>query len=213
MARLDVLNLQGKKTGSLDLDDRVFDVDVKEHVLWEVVRSQLASRRAGTHSTLRRSEVRGGGRKPYKQKGTGRARQGSIRSPNFVGGGSVFGPKPRDYSYSVPKKVRALALCGFFTDRIRDKRLVVVESLKLEEAKTSKALQVLSHLGLSSVAIVNHEEDSNISLSVRNLPKVKHLSLESINLYDLLNYETVLSTPEALKMLELRLVDMRQMAS
>ena len=98
MARLEVLNLEGKKTGSVELDDRVFSIDVKEHVLWEVVKSQLASRRAGTHSTLRRCEVRGGGRKPYKQKGTGNARQGSLRAPQFVGGGSVFGPKPRDYS-------------------------------------------------------------------------------------------------------------------
>ena len=131
MATFDVLNLQGQKVGKFELSDDVFGVETKEHLLWEVVKQQRASVRAGTHSTLRRDEVRGGGRKPYKQKGTGQARQGSTRSPNFVGGGKVFGPKPRDYSYDVPKKVKKAALCGALSLRARENKIVSNSCFKL----------------------------------------------------------------------------------
>ncbi len=213
MARLDVINLEGQKTGDLELDPRIFDVDVKDHVFWEVIKSQLASKRAGTHSTLRRSEVRGGGKKPYKQKGTGRARQGSTRSPQFVGGGSVFGPKPRDYSYNVPKKVRALALCGVLSARLREKKLIVVDNLAFEKAKTKEATNMLANLGLSSVAILSHNDNTNLSLSVRNLKQVTFLPLEGINVYDLVAREAILLTPEIIKTIERRLAEARGLSS
>src|ERR1700756_4925565 len=149
MATIEVKNLDGKSVGKVDLDDSVFGVEVNEHLLWEVVKAQRAKQRAGTHSTLRRDEVRGGGKKPYKQKGTGNARQGSSRAPHFVGGGSVFGPKPRDYAYPVPKKVRAGALRSALSLRAKEAKLVIVDEFKLAAIKTKPAAQALKALGVS----------------------------------------------------------------
>src|ERR1700756_1782224 len=138
MATIEVKNLDGKSVGKVDLDDSVFGVEVNEHLLWEVVKAQRAKQRAGTHSTLRRDEVRGGGKKPYKQKGTGNARQGSTRAPHFVGGGKVFGPHPRDYEYTVPKKARRAALASALSLRAQESKLVVVDKLSFDAAKTKK---------------------------------------------------------------------------
>src|SRR5882724_7952857 len=138
MATIDVKNLDGKSVGKVDLDESVFGVEVNEHLLWEVVKAQRAKRRAGTHSTKRRDEVRGGGKKPYKQKGTGNARQGSTRAPNYVGGGVVFGPHPRSYEYTVPKKVKRAALASALSLRAKEKKLVVVDKLTFDAPKTKQ---------------------------------------------------------------------------
>src|SRR5262244_208430 len=140
---VEVKSLDGKKVGSVDLDPSIFGVDVNEHLLWEVVKAQQAKKRAGTHSTLRRDEVRGGGKKPYKQKGTGNARQGSTRSPQFVGGGTVWGPQPRDYSYTVPKKVKRAALASALSLRAQEKKLVIVDGLSFDAPKTKKLAGIL----------------------------------------------------------------------
>src|SRR2546429_268962 len=168
MATIDIKNLDGKSVGKVDLDDSVFGVEVKEHLLWEVVKAQRAKTRAGTHSTLRRDEVRGGGKKPFKQKGTGNARQGSSRSPQFVGGGSVFGPKPRDYEYNVPKKVRAGALRSALSLKAKEAKLVVVNELLLAAVKTKRMAQVLKALGAENALVVDGHDNRNLALSLRN---------------------------------------------
>src|SRR4051812_44614450 len=142
--KAEVKNLEGKVVGEIDLGDGVFGVEVKEHLLWEVVKAQQAAKRQGTHSTLRRDEVRGGGKKPYKQKGTGNARQGSTRAPHFVGGGSVFGPKPRDYEYPVPKKVRQSALRSALSLKARDAKLLILDAFQLDSPKTKRVAQALA---------------------------------------------------------------------
>src|SRR5262245_38938493 len=184
MAKFDVLNLQGKKVSDIELDDSVFAAEVKEHVLWEVVKQQLAARRAGTHSTLRRDEVRGGGKKPFRQKGTGRARQGSSRAPNFVGGGKVFTPKPRSYEYTMPRKARQAALRCALSLRAGESRLIVVDSLNLAEIKTKRMAQALANLKLSSALVVDGAANTNLAKSVRNLPRATFRALEGINVYD-----------------------------
>ena len=200
-----VKNLEGKTVGELELDDAVFGVEVKEYLLWEVVKAQRAKARAGTHSTLRRDEVRGGGKKPFKQKGTGNARQGSTRAPHFVGGGSVFGPKPRDYEYSVPKKVRAGALRSALSLRAGESKLLVVEQFLLDAIKTRRVAAVFKTLGLGSVLVVDGKENINLQKSLRNLPRVKFLAPEGVNVYDVLNHETLLVTLATAKALEARL--------
>jgi large subunit ribosomal protein L4 len=202
MATVDVLNLSGEKVGSLELDDTVFATEVKEHLLWEVVKQQLASRRAGTHSTLRRDEVRGGGRKPFRQKGTGRARQGSTRAPNHVGGGGVFTPKPRDYDYDVPKKVRKGALRSALSLRLKEQKLLVLESFPLETAKTKRLVEVLGVLGAGPALIIDDKENVNLQRSARNLPKTKFLPPEGLNVYDLLRYPTLVMTAPSAKAVE-----------
>ncbi|MCS6911881.1 MAG: 50S ribosomal protein L4 [Myxococcales bacterium] len=205
MPKLDIMNLEGQRVGDIELDDAVFGVEVKEHLLWEVVKQQLASRRAGTHSTLRRGEVRGGGKKPYRQKGTGQARQGSIRAPNHVGGGKVFSPKPRDYSYTVPKKVRRAALCSALSLRAQQRRLVVLDSLELPEAKTRRMATALRALGLQSALVVDRADNVQLARSVRNLPYAKYLAQEGLNVYDVLNYESLVMTAAVARQLEARL--------
>jgi large subunit ribosomal protein L4 len=202
MATVDVLNLSGEKVGSLELDDTVFATEVKEHLLWEVVKQQMAARRAGTHSTLRRDEVRGGGRKPFRQKGTGRARQGSTRAPNHVGGGKVFTPKPRDYEYSVPKKVRKGALRSALSLRLKEQKLVVLESLALEQPKTKRLVEVLGALKVGEALIVDDKENLNLQRSARNLPQAKFLPPEGLNVYDLLRYPTLVMTAPSAKAVE-----------
>jgi large subunit ribosomal protein L4 len=200
-----VKNLDGKTVGELELDDAVFGVEVKEHLLWEVVKFQRAKKRAGTHSTLRRDEVRGGGKKPYKQKGTGNARQGSTRAPNFVGGGSVFGPKPRDYEYSVPKKVRAGALRSALSLRAKESKLLVLDAFVLDVAKTKRVAGVLKTLGAGSALVVDGKDNQNLARSLRNLPKAKYLAPEGVNVYDVLNHETLILTQATARALEARL--------
>lgn len=192
--KTEVKNLEGMTVGEIDLDDSVFGVEVNEHLLWEAVKEQRARARAGTHSTLRRSEVRGGGKKPFKQKGTGRARQGSSRAPHFVGGGSVFGPKPRDYSYSMPKKARAAALRCALSLRAQESKLVVLESLELPEIKTKRLVGVLAALGLESAVFVEAKENVKLARSVHNLQKAKYLAPEGVNVYDVLRHGAVVMT-------------------
>lgn len=205
MAKFDVLNLQGKKVSEIELADDVFAAEVKEHVLWEVVRQQLASRRAGTHCTLRRGEVRGGGKKPYRQKGTGNARQGSTRAPNYVGGAKVFAPKPRSYEYSVPKKVKEAALRSAITVRANEQKIVILEDFALSAPKTKQAVGVLNTLGAPSALVVGSSETPNAGKAMRNLEASKFLPVEGLNTYDILNYPSLVLTVKTAKTIEARL--------
>jgi large subunit ribosomal protein L4 len=202
--QIDVVNIEGKKVGQMDLADAVFGTPVKEYLLWEVVKAQRAAKRAGTHSTKTREHVRGGGRKPYKQKGTGNARQGSTRSPQFVGGGKVFGPHPRDYSYTVPKKVRRAALASALSLRAKENKLVIIDALGFDAPKTKKLAGLLKTLGLTSVLLVDESQNANLAKSSRNLPKSKCLPPEGLNVYDILDHPTLVITREAVKAVEAR---------
>lgn len=205
MAKFDVLNLQGKKVSEIELADDVFAAEVKEHVLWEVVRQQLASRRAGTHCTLRRGEVRGGGKKPYRQKGTGNARQGSTRAPNYVGGAKVFAPKPRSYEYTVPKKVKEAALRSALTVRANEQKILIIEDFALAVPKTKQAVGILNTLGAPSALVVGSAEAANASKAMRNLEDSKFLPVEGLNTYDILNYPSLVLTVKTAKTIEARL--------
>lgn len=209
----EIKNLEGQKVGEIELADAVFSVEVKEHLLWEVVKAQQAKRRAGTHSTLRRDEVRGGGKKPYKQKGTGNARQGSSRAPNHVGGGSVFGPKPRDYEYPVPKKVRAGALRSALSLKAKEAKLVIVDEFNLQldpaaqqKRLTQQVVAALFKLGAQRPLIVDAKENQWLARGVRNLPKAKFIAPEGVNVYDVLNYDSLVLTQATAKALENRLM-------
>jgi large subunit ribosomal protein L4 len=201
MASFDVKNLEGQKIGEIELDDAVFGTEVKEHLLWEVVKYQQAKQRAGTHSTLRRREVRGGGKKPYRQKGTGNARQGSTRAPHFVGGGSVFGPKPRSYAYPVPKKVRRGALTSALSLRAKESKLIILDQFNLlisgeEEKKrlTQQVSHALRKLGAPSALIVDTNDNNWLALGTRNLTSAQYLAPEGVNVYDVLKYDALILT-------------------
>ncbi len=200
-------NMSGADVETLQLNEKVFGAKVNRHLMWEVVRMQLAGRRAGTACTKTRGEVRGGGRKPWPQKGTGRARQGSIRAPHWVGGGVVFGPKPRDYSYSIPKKARRAAVRSALTARFRDGDIIFLDKIELENHKTKTAVAFLKGLGLEGqkVLIVVEDIDFNLDRSTRNIPYVKVLKAEAVNVYDLLNADKILITKAALEIIEERL--------
>ena len=202
--QIDLMNIEGKKVGNIELADAVFATPVKEHLLWEVVKAQRAARRAGTHATKTREFVRGGGKKPYKQKGTGSARQGSSRAPHFVGGGRVFGPHPRDYSYTVPKKVRRAALASALSLRASEKKLVVLDKLPFTEPKTKQLAGILKALGVPSAVVVDGKENVHLSKSARNLPKSKFLAPEGLNVYDILDHETLILTEGAVRAIEAR---------
>lgn len=202
--QIDIVNIEGKKVGSIELADAVFGAEVKEHLLWEVVKAQRAARRAGTHSTRTRANVRGGGKKPYKQKGTGNARQGSTRAPNFVGGGKVFGPHPRDYSFTVPKKVRRAALASALSLRAQEKKLVVLDKLTFDLPKTKRLVGILKTLGVPSAVVVDGKENVQLSKSARNLPSSKYLPPEGLNVYDILDHAGLVITAGAVKQIEAR---------
>lgn len=206
MAVADVYNMEGKKVSEIDLDDNVFNVAVKPHVLHEVVVMQLAGRRAGTSSTKGRSDVRGGGQKPYRQKGTGRARAGSRRSPLWRGGGVIFGPSPRDFSYKVPKKVRRSALKMALSSKVQDKALKVLDRLDLETAKTKRFAEILSALQTDKALIIMAEKNDNVELSARNLPYAKVLRSEGLNVYDILKFDTVVLVESAIDQIQERLL-------
>jgi large subunit ribosomal protein L4 len=200
MAKVDVLNASGKKAGSVDLPDEVFGVQVNVPVMHRVVRAQLAAARAGTHSTKTRSEVRGGGAKPWRQKGTGRARQGSRRAPQWTGGGVVFGPTPRDHSLRVNKKEKQLALRSALTDRRAGGNLVVVDGLDFDTPKTARAVELLDTLGLADrklLFVVDGLEEAAIK-SFRNLPAVHLITFDQLNTYDVLASDAVLFTRDSL---------------
>lgn len=207
MATLDVLTIDNAKAGTVDLASSVFETTVKPHLFHAEVRRQLAGRRAGTHSTRNRSLVSGGGAKPWRQKGTGRARQGSTRSPQWKGGGVVFGPVPRSYDHKLPKKVRQAALRGALSQKLAEQAITVIEDFAFDEYKTKRALQILQGLGLAakSVLIVVAEESAPAAASVRNLPGVGFVRAEGLNVYDVLRHDALLLTRPALEQIEARL--------
>jgi large subunit ribosomal protein L4 len=204
MAKIEIKNLDGAKVGDIDLDDSVFGVEVNEHLLWEVVKAQRAKKRAGTASTLRRNEVRGGGKKPWKQKGTGRARQGSSRAPNWVGGGKVFTPKPRDFEYSVPKKVMAGALRSALSLKAKESKIVVLDGFQLDAVKTKRVAEVLKKLGAQKPLIVDAKNET-LAKSARNLAKTKYLATEGLNVYDVLDHDTLILTKATVEAVNNRL--------
>lgn len=197
-----VFDMSGKETGSIQLNENIFGVEVNQHVMHQAVVQYLANQRQGTKSAKTRAEVRGGGRKPWKQKGTGRARQGSIRSPQWTGGGVVFAPKPRDFSFKLNKKVKRLALKSALTTKVNEQKFIVLESLNFDEIKTKKMASVLSSLNITKSLIVLENNDKNVILSARNIPNVKTTGFNSINVYDILKYETFVVTKGALSKIE-----------
>ena len=204
--QLEIVNKTGGTAGTVDVADAVFGAEVKEHLLWEIVKSQLAARRAGTHKTKTRSEVRGGGRKPYKQKGTGNARQGSSRAPHFVGGGTVFGPQPRDYSYTVPKKVKRLALASALSLRASEKKVVVVDDLTLASPKTKEAASVLANVAPGKSLVVDNTANVGLTRAMRNLVDAKWIAPEGLNVYDILNHDVLVIARGVLSQIEARVV-------
>ena len=204
--QIDIVNIEGKKVGQVDLSDAVFGTKVKDYLLWEIVKAQQAAKRAGTHDTKTRDEVRGGGKKPYKQKGTGNARQGSSRAPNHVGGGKVFGPHPRDYEYTVPKKVKRAALASALSLRAQEKKLVVVDVLSFDAPKTKRLAGILKVLGADSAVVVDGKTNVNLSKSVRNLPKSKYLAPAGLNVYDILKHPSLIIAAGAVKEIEARVL-------
>ncbi|WP_018214404.1 50S ribosomal protein L4 [Desulfitobacterium hafniense] len=198
MPKVQVVNMQGSPVGELELDEYVFGIEPNTHVMHQAVVGQLASQRRGTHSTLLRGEVRGGGRKPWRQKGTGRARAGSIRSPLWRGGAVLFGPKPRKYGFSLPKKVRRLALRSALSSKVNEQKLIVLEDLSLNEAKTREMVKVLQALNVSKKAlIVTDEFMETIERSARNIAGIKTTAVEGMTIYDLLNSDVIVMTKAA----------------
>jgi len=203
MTKIDIKDTSGKKVGSADLADGVFGIEPNTFVVHQVVRSQQAARRSGTHSTLTRGKVRGGGKKPWRQKGTGRARQGSIRSPQWAGGGVVFGPHPRSYAFKVPNKVVKLAMRSALSAKLADEALYVVDALAFEKPSTKAAAEIVKALGITGrITLVVGEDDMNAMLSFRNLPKVRVITASESNTYDLVDNAAVLFTKPALTWLE-----------
>lgn len=202
MANVTVYNIEGKKVDTIDLNDSVFGVEINEHLVHKAVVSQLANKRQGTQSTKTRSEVRGGGRKPWRQKGTGHARQGSIRSPQWKGGGVVFAPKPRDYSKKMNKKERVLAIKSALTSKVNNEKFLVLDEIKFDEIKTKKMIEVLDNLKVNRALIVLDKKNEKVTLSARNLPNVRTISTNSINVYDILKYDTLVITKDAVAQIE-----------
>lgn len=194
MANVSVYNMEGKEVGTMELNDAVFGVEINEHLVHLAVVRQLANNRQGTQKAKTRSEVSGGGRKPWRQKGTGHARQGSTRSPQWAGGGVVFAPTPRDYSLKMNKKERRAALKSVLTSRVQENKLIVLDELKLEEVKTKTMQNVLNNLNVSKALVVLSDNDANVVLSTRNIPNVVTALPNTINVYDVLKYNTVILT-------------------
>jgi large subunit ribosomal protein L4 len=205
MAKFDVYDLDRKKVSELELADAVFAGDVNEHLFYEVVKAKLASDRSGTHAVKNRSLVSGGGKKPWKQKHTGRARQGSTRASQWVGGGKAMGPKPRDYAYDVPKKVRKAALRSALALRNRDGKLLIVSEWKPAAPKTSAAASVLGKLGVKKALVVDLGENATLAKSVRNLSGSDFLAAEGLNVYDILRHDVLVLTADTAKRLEVSL--------
>jgi large subunit ribosomal protein L4 len=210
MPKLELKNTSCKAVGSIDLDEAVFGAEIHEHLLWETVKWQLAKRRAGTASTKRLGEVRGSSKKVWKQKGTGQARQGSRQAPHWVGGGSVFGPKPRDYSYQMPRKAKKLALRSALSLRVSENQLVVLDSFATD-GKTRSVADTLAALGVAQpghkVLIIDGKDNANLVRGARNLARSQWLAPEGLNVYDILRHETVVLTQAAVKQLEAALAE------
>ena len=202
MAKVSVYNIEGKVVGDMELNDAVFGVEVNEHLVHMAVVSQLANNRQGTQSAKTRSGVRGGGRKPWRQKGTGHARQGSTRAPQWTGGGVVFAPKPRDYSFKMNKKEKNIALKSALTSRVAENKIIVLDSIKFEEIKTKNMVAVLDNLKVNKALVVLNDNDQNVVLSARNIPNVKTASTNTINVYDILKYDQLIVTKDAVATIE-----------
>ena len=202
MANVSVYNMEGKEVGTMELNDAVFGVDVNEHLVHMAVIAQLANKRQGTQKAKTRSEVSGGGRKPWRQKGTGHARQGSTRAPQWTGGGVVFAPTPRDYTIRLNRKEKRLALKSALTSRVQEKKLIVLEDLKFDEIKTKKMQAVLEALNVSRALVILNENDQNVVKSARNIENVRTALTNTINVYDILKYNTVIVTKAAVATIE-----------
>ena len=202
MANVSVYNMEGKEVGKMDLNDAVFGVEVNEHLVHMAVVQYLANKRQGTQKAKTRSEVSGGGRKPWRQKGTGHARQGSIRAPQWKGGGVVFAPVPRDYSFKLNKKEKRAALKSVLTSRVQDNKLIVLDELKFDEIKTKEFKKVMDNLNVGKAMVVIGGQDENVILSARNLPTVNTAVAENINVYDILKGDTLVLTKDAVAKIE-----------
>lgn len=203
MPKVNVYNMSGEQIEEIELNENIFGVEINQHVVYEVVKNQLANKRQGTQSTKTRAEVRGGGRKPWRQKGTGRARQGSIRAPHFTGGGVVFAPKPRDYSYKVPKKVKRLALKSALTSKVEMGEIIVVDKIDFEAPKTKEMAKFLSNVNADKKAlIVMEEKNVNVIKSANNIPNVQTALVNTLNVYDILKYNSFIITKDAVRKVE-----------
>ena len=203
MAKVSVYNMKGDEVGNIELNDEIFGADVNEHLIYMAVKQQLANRRQGTQKAKTRSEVSGGGRKPWRQKGTGHARQGSTRSPQWTGGGVVFAPVPRDYSFKMNKKEKRAALKGALTDKVLKGSIIVLDELKMEEKKTKAFAEVMKNIKAEGKSyVVIGDNDQNVILSARNLPGVKTSVSDLINVYDIMNAKTLVVTKEAVAKIE-----------
>lgn len=202
MLKVDVLNMDGKKVEDIELNENVFGIEVNEVAVHTALVNFQANQRQGTQSTKTRSEVSGGGRKPWKQKGTGRARQGSIRAPQWIKGGIALGPKPRSYKYAIPKKMRQLALKSVLTSKVQEGNLVVVDKLELKEIKTKEMVSVLNNLKVNKALVMLDEKNLNVQASARNIANVKTTLVSTMNIFDLLKYDSLVVTEDAVKKLE-----------
>ena len=202
MANVAVYNMDGNEVGTIELQDSIFGVEINEHLVHMAVLQQLANKRQGTQKAKTRSEVRGGGRKPWRQKGTGHARQGSTRAPQWTGGGVVFAPTPRDYSFKLNKKEKRAALKSALTSRVNENKLVVVDELKMDEIKTKKFVEVLNNLKVEKALVVLNDMDKNVIASASNIPTVKTAQTNELNVFDVLKYDTVVVTKAAVATIE-----------
>ena len=202
MAKVSGYNIEGKEVDTIELNDAVFGVEVNEHLVHMAVVNQLANNRQGTQKAKTRSEVSGGGRKPWRQKGTGHARQGSTRSPQWTGGGVVFAPVPRDYSFKMNKKEKRAALKSALTSRVEENKFIVVDEMKFDEIKTKKFQTVLNNLNVNKALVVLEEGDKNAEISAKNIPDVKTARVNTINVYDILKYNTVIATKAVVAAIE-----------
>ena len=202
MANVTVYNMEGKEVGTMELNDAVFGVEINEHLVHMAVVNQLANNRQGTQKAKTRSEVSGGGRKPWRQKGTGHARQGSTRAPQWTGGGVVFAPVPRDYSFKMNKKEKRAALKSALTSRVQANKLIVLDQLTMDAPKTKAMQNVLNSLNVNKALVVTKENDANVVLSARNIPDVKTALVNTINVYDVMKYNTVVLTKDAVAAIE-----------
>ena len=202
MAQVAVFDMSGKEVGKVELSDAIFGVEVNEHLLHKAVTTQLANSRQGTQKAKTRSEVSGGGKKPWRQKGTGHARQGSTRAPQWKGGGVVFAPVPRDYSLKMNKKEKRIAMKSALTSRVSDQKLIVLDSLKLDEIKTKRFAEIMKNLGLDKALVVLNDLNTNVIRSAKNIPDVKTTQTNTLNVYDILKYQTVVLTRDSLQTIE-----------
>jgi large subunit ribosomal protein L4 len=202
MAKVAVLNMAGKEVDTIELNDAVFGVEINEHLVHMAVLQQLANNRQGTQKAKTRSEVSGGGKKPYRQKGTGHARQGSTRAPHYTGGGVVFAPVPRDYSFKLNKKEKRAALKSALTSRVAENKFIVLDELKLDEIKTKKFVEVMNNLKVEKALVVLNEMDTNVIASAKNIPTVKTTQTNELNVFDVLKYDTVVVTKAAVATIE-----------